>query len=98
MQATGFYEVRFNLFDRYSLFLAARFRNQPVPKILQYRAVFFQIDLNGDLSALLIGDKLDTDHRAIILQAGQRSFLLLGFLPALWGRAFHPAAAFPAGT
>jgi hypothetical protein len=43
-QPAEFYKVSFDFFKRYPLLLAARLRNQSLPKILQNGAVFFQID------------------------------------------------------
>src|SRR5450755_2139221 len=56
------------LLIRNALFLPARFRNKAVPEVLPYGSVFFQVDQNTDLAALLIGDKLDSAHGSIVLQ------------------------------
>src|ERR1035437_8711028 len=49
-------------------FLAARFRHKTVPKIFPDGAVFFQVDQDPDLAALLIGDELNSGHEFSALQ------------------------------
>src|ERR1700685_2690653 len=49
--------------------LSARLRHKAVPEVLPDGPVLFQVDLNGHLAALPIGDKLDPGHDSIFLQA-----------------------------
>ena len=49
-------------------FLAARFRYKTAPKIFPDGAVFFQVDQDPDLAALLIGDELNSGHEFSALQ------------------------------
>src|SRR5450756_1250851 len=53
-----------------ALFLPAGFRHKTLPEVLPNGPVFFQIDLNGDLTAFLVGHELDSDHGFIVLQQG----------------------------
>ena len=62
--------VRAVLLVRNALFLPAGFRHETLPEVLPNGAVFFQIDLNGDLSAFLVGHELDSGHGFIVPQRG----------------------------
>src|ERR1035438_7233318 len=53
------------LFVRNAIFLPARFRHETVPEVLPNGPVFSQVDFNGHLAALLIGDKLHFGHGSI---------------------------------
>src|SRR5450759_275152 len=69
-RASALQAVRAVLLVRNALFLPAGFRHKALPEILPNGTVFFQIDLNGDLTALLVGHELDSGHGFIVLQQG----------------------------
>src|SRR6266853_429215 len=56
------------LLIRNALFLPPRFRHKAVPKVLPDGPVFFQIDQDTDLAALLVSHVLDSAHGSIVLQ------------------------------
>src|ERR1019366_8867544 len=62
-----FQPVRAVLLVRDSLFLPTRFRHKTVPEVLPKGAVFLEVDLNGYLAALLIGDKVYSGHSSSLL-------------------------------
>ncbi len=64
-RAGAFQTVRAVLFVWNALFLPARFRNKAVPEVLPNGPVFFEVDENAYLAALLIGDKLDSAHDSL---------------------------------
>jgi hypothetical protein len=66
--ACAFQAGRAILLVRNALFFPPRFRHKTVPKIFPEGAVFFQVDENPDLAALLIGDELDSGHEFNALQ------------------------------
>ena len=43
-------------------------RNQTVPKPFKRRPMFLQVDLNSDLAALFVGNKVDSGHGFIVPQ------------------------------
>jgi hypothetical protein len=47
--------------------------------------VFFQVDQNADLAALLIGDELDSAHGSIVLQGDGIGILALFSAPTTIG-------------
>src|ERR1019366_4972622 len=61
-----FQPVRAVLLVRDSLF--PRSRHKTVPEVFPKSAVFLQVDLNGHLAALLIGDKMYSGHSFSFLQ------------------------------
>src|SRR5258708_220893 len=58
--------VGFDGFKRNTFLFAPLLRNQAVVKILPQCPVLTEIDLNGDLPAFLIGQKLNTGHSVLL--------------------------------
>jgi len=66
--SSALYSIRSVLFVRNPLFRAPRLGHQAVPKVLQNSTILLQIDLDGNLPALIVGDKVDSAHEFIVLQ------------------------------